>query len=188
MSANHALARARELEHRLCAAAIPLPRTAVDVWEQLKAGLLRGARDERVLTPARQIGEMVKLKPEGELRKNPSFAILGGQKDFTRLSEDGWFKRNDGGLFNFTVTLIEHSGRGLELLAYDFELRLPEGTSPRFVRFDLNTPWHENSQAGLRSHFHPGHDDLQAPSGMMAPLELLDLFIYGMRLPDRERA
>lgn len=54
--------------------------------------------------------------------------------------------------------------------------------------FDLNMPGHQNSDKGMRCHLHPGHDDLQAPSALMTPVELLELFVYGLALPARPRA
>ena len=78
--------------------------------------------------------------------------------------------------------IVARTSRGpLQLLAYDFELRFPEAQVPGWIRIDLNLPGHDNEEDGLRSHLHPGNDDLQAPAPLLSPLELLDLFLHGLR-------
>ena len=187
MSAEHAHKRAVALGRRICDAELVLPPSAQELWQSLKNALLGAARNERVVTPAFKIGELIKLQRGSQPDRGRTFAVLGGRKDFKRQDDDGWFRRDDGALFNFTITVIERRP-ALELVAYDFELRPPPGMVPTFVRFDLNAPLHANEEAGLRCHVHPGHDDLAAPSALMTPLELLELFIYRMRLPDRMRS
>jgi hypothetical protein len=76
----------------------------------------------------------------------------------------------------------------LELLAQDFEIRFPAGAGTPFLRFDLNLPTHRNETRDMRCHLHPGSDDILAPAPLMSPLELLALFLDGMRWPqDRKR-
>jgi len=60
---------------------------------------------------------------------------------------------------------------------------------PSFIRFDLNPPGHPNEEHGVRSHLHPGTDDYSVPSAVFDPIEILDLFLFGMvpRDPDRRR-
>jgi len=109
------------------------------------------------------------------------------QRDLSRISDAGQFRRHDDGLFNFGVT-VRQEKRSLELVAYRFELRLPENSEPRFIRFDLNGPEHDNSKRDIRCHLHPGHDDLLVPSALLAPVEILELFLYHLYLPERQRS
>jgi hypothetical protein len=46
----------------------------------------------------------------------------------------------------------------------------------------LNQRGHENEELGLRSHFHPSHDDLQVPGAMLSPAEALSFLLYGFRI------
>jgi hypothetical protein len=43
---------------------------------------------------------------------------------------------------------------------------------------------HRNETRELRSHLHPGSDDILAPAPLMSPLEILGLFIDGLRRPE----
>jgi hypothetical protein len=114
--------------------------------------------------------------------------IAGGVKDFRRDPGNAYLVRDDGAWLHFTILVREISG-SLEMLGYDFELVFPEGQVPPFYRIDLNLPGHENEDRALRSHCHPGSDDLQAPAPVMTPEEILDLLIWGMRPrnPDKPR-
>jgi hypothetical protein len=163
-----------------------MPATAAKLFEQLKRGLLGAYRSEHLQTPPHDIPKLLRLEQSSQ---DDIWEIMGGKKDFGRASRDDQFERRDGGLFNFAVTVARCQGRqSLDLVAYNFELRFASGDQvPRFMRFDLNTPEHENNQSGMRCHLHPGHDDLQAPSAFLAPVELLELFLYRLALPDRQR-
>ncbi|HET7504851.1 MAG TPA: hypothetical protein VFK02_27700, partial [Kofleriaceae bacterium] len=66
-------------------------------------------------------------------------------------------------------------------LAYGFEVYFPSRDPIAFVRFDLNLRGHDNDESGLRSHLHPGNDDLQLPSPVLTPAEGLLLVLYGCR-------
>lgn len=77
---------------------------------------------------------------------------------------------------------MRESNHRLELIAYDFEIRFPPGTGAPFLRFDLNLPAHRNEDRELRSHLHPGSNDILVPAPMMSPTELLTLFVDGLGL------
>ncbi len=109
--------------------------------------------------------------------------LLGGQKPFARLPESALLRRDDDAWLHFTVTLSQAADR-LELLAYDFELVFPANHSPPWIRFDLNYPEHSNQARDLRSHLHPGNDDILLPAPIMTPVELLELLIVGCRPRD----
>lgn len=136
-----------------------------------------------------------KLKlSDSPLDPGPEYkGIYGGEKDLKRTGELPCFRRQDGAWFTFTITVRARRGQALELYAYDFELCFPERSDqeaglPRFVRFDLNQPGHDNESKGLRCHMHPGHDDLIAPAPLMSPLEILDLFLSdALAVPERPR-
>lgn len=106
------------------------------------------------------------------------------------------FRRSDGAWFDFHLELREYDGtlsehRGdLELLGYGYELRFPPtlGCAVPWVRFDLNPPGHPNEARSVRAHFHPGDEDLQAPSAILHPDEALDLLLSDLlALPDKRR-
>jgi hypothetical protein len=57
-----------------------------------------------------------------------------------------------------------------------------------FLRYDLNFPQHDNAERDLRCHLHAGSDDVLLTAPLMAPAELLAVFIEGAQLPgDRSR-
>jgi hypothetical protein len=146
---------------------------------------LRMASDEGVL--ATEPGEIFKLLKNSE-SSDGKVLIVGGYKDFKRTGKHPRFLRTDGAWFHFTLTVERRKKKPLDLLAYDFELCLPEGTPPAFVRFDLNPRDHHNEEEGLRSHFHPGSDDFSVPAPFLSPLELLGVLLYGVPIPKDPRA
>jgi len=190
----------------------PLQNRILGAWPSLKAKtaseLLRSLKNK--LLKARNGGllgsnvghdvieKWVKLDPPDVPRPEEAppdaLIIVGGEKDFRRDPTKARLVRDDGAWLHFSITLPEASN-GLELLAYDFELIfpedmvLPQGPMPPFFRIDLNLPGHRNEDRELRSHCHPGSDDLQAPAPVMTPEEILDLLIWGMRPrnPDKPR-
>lgn len=64
----------------------------------------------------------------------------------------------------------------------------PDGYPTRFIRYDLNLPSHNNEKRGMRFHLHPGNDDFMIHSPPMSPLEILNLFLYGLAIPQRPRS
>lgn len=196
MSTTGARKRAHRLQERICSTPYRLEPTAEKIYEQVKRALISGYSREHLRTPPHKIAQLLKLdRLPRDLPLQATHGIVGGPrvKDFSRrLSAGELFERHDGALFNFAIILGQGSNTP-ELLAYDFELRFPEvdvekRRAPRFVRFDLNLPGHDNAGTGLRCHMHPGNDDLQAPSALMTPVELLELFLYGLTLPGQPRA
>ncbi len=166
----------RSLRSRL-AAAFREGRLASDgsnlVWHEDKLVPLPGGRRERVVAV---IGGI-----EINRKRDPSLAH---------------FLRSDGAWFDFHIDLRPHDGthqqhRGdLELVGYGYEIRFPEvlGCSVPWLRFDLNHPAHDNELRDVRAHFHPGDDDLQAPSAVLHPEEALELLLCDLlRLPDKRR-
>ena len=149
--------------------------------------LTRAFNSGRLTDPLTHILKHLRLDTRSE-----GFTIYGarlGQANFARTRDQPHFTRSDGAWFDFLV-----AGRpctaGVELLAYSCEIRFPDALTsfPRFVRFDLNLPGHANEAPGLRCHVHPGHDDLQAASPLMHPLDIVDLCVYGLTWPPKLRA
>lgn len=132
--------------------------------------------------------QIVRDEPVVLVLSEGKVAIVGGEKDQSRLKDLPRFKRSDGAWFHFTLTVAERTKhQHVALVGYDFELVFPDGAQPAFVRFDLNPPDHHNEEEGLRSHMHPGTDDFSAPSPLMSPLEILDVLLYDLRIK-REKA
>ena len=157
------------------------------VYREIQTYLLN-ASDRRLLNEA-----------PTDVRRNLLFAgpdskgyfeiAVGTVRNFNRTKELPHFtRRRDGGWFDFQLQVKEEDNRA-EIIAYDFELRLPPGSSFDFVRFDLNPPEHPDKDDGLRSHMHLNADDdgLAAPAPVMSPFEILDLFLHGLRLNGRVR-
>ena len=99
-----------------------------------------------------------------------------------------FFERFDGAWFDFALTAIADKTNPIRLDSYTFEIRLPlwsgqppDEQRPHFLRFDLNSPEHDNTVIGKRCHMHIGSDFFSIPSPWMSPLEILDEFVYGLR-------
>jgi hypothetical protein len=177
---DHALSRVLEL-----------PARASDLRIELRNVLLRASNTRRLRTPPREIHQLVQVLSEPgaplakqlrerELHTN-ACCIVGGEKNLKRDHRLAHFTRDDDAWFDFTITVREDNRR-LELLAYDFEIRFPPGAGTPFLRFDLNLPAHRNEDRDLRSHLHPGSNDILVPAPMMSPTEVLTLFLDGLQL------
>jgi hypothetical protein len=103
--------------------------------------MLRRASDSRTLrTSPERILQLVKLlaePPPGVVEKlrelklrDNAYCIVGGDKNQERDRSLGHFERDDGAWFDFSVTVRE-GRQGLELLAYDFEIRFPPDLARR---------------------------------------------------------
>lgn len=165
-----------------------VPQNAYSV-KQLKTAILKrltDASDQKILSnkPHELYGL---LKTSNPINKPAHiWEIRGGQRNFRRDRAVPHFSRSDGCWFDFSISLSEQK-KVCEILGFDFEIRFSETIPVKFLRFDLNFPDHSNEEKGLRFHVHPGHDDLQIPAPPMTPLEILDLFLYGLELPDKIR-
>lgn len=171
---------------------IGLPEDPGELFSQIRRHLVDASDEGHLATKINEVFARVKLS-DSPIGKSPEVqGIYGGEKDLKRTGEKPHIARRDGAWFVFTITVRRRRGQPLELVAYDFELCFPsqavEGARfPRFIRFDLNQPGHDNESRGLRSHLHPGHDDLIVPAPIMSPLEILDLFVAGLLVSDHSR-
>lgn len=141
---------------------------------------LRTAVDDEALTNSPdEIYRIVKCAPP----LNPGeFLIVGGEKNKHRDASQPALRRTDGGWFHFAITGRLVNSSTLELLSYNFEFCFA-GKPLQFLRFDLNSPTGigaPNIEKDLRSHFHPNDERIQVPAAALTPLELLDIFVYGL--------
>jgi hypothetical protein len=166
--------RARLLQDHLCERehTLRLPSEPRMLEREIRNRLVNACDEGILAMKPHEIYAQLKLS-DSPLDRRPEYkGIYGGEKDLKRTGKRPCFRRRD---------------------AYDFELCFPERDDrearlPRFVRFDLNQPAHDNESRGLRCHMHPGHDDLIAPAPLMSPLELLDLFLSSeLALPEEPR-
>jgi len=162
------------LQDRIAGLAYALPETPDDLVEEIRLRLLR-AQGEGRITSAREEIWGIKATPGAYKRT----LITGGEKDFDRDKSRKHFAIDGGAWFDFAIT-VESTEAGLRLYSYNFEIRFGAKESPAFVRFDLNSPVHDNATLGFRSHLHPGTDDWSVPMAVLTPVELIDLFTYGI--------
>lgn len=176
---------------------LTLETDARRLWQSLRVLLIKASNAKKIKTAPGDIARHVLLLDEPPprvrtqlqkkgLHQDASCIVLGNEKNQSRDRALPHIERNDGAWFDFTITVRKGKGT-LELLAYDFELRLPPGMGAPFLRFDLNLPRHDNDDRELRCHLHPGFDDILLPAPLMSPTELLTLFIDHVR-PLRETA
>ena len=154
----------------------------------LKRTLRDGYATDLLSSPDSILEKWVQLDPKVHPNApgppaNGPHEIVGGVKS-SRDPRDAHLKRNDGAWIHFKITVNWDGKEEVQLVSYDFEIVFPAGHTPPWLRIDLNEPGHDNE--GLRSHVHPGNDDLMAPAPMMAPEEILDLFVHGLRPRDAE--
>jgi hypothetical protein len=174
------------IERYAIARPLDLPGSAKELLRNLRADLVKASNRKRLATSPSDIKGLVRILDEppptvlNPLREQGlhrgAFCIVGGEKNQGRDPSLPHLKRKDGAWFDFTITVREDRG-ALQLLAYDFEIRLNPGMGAPFLRFDLNLPGHPNE---LRCHLHAGSDDILVPAPLMHPHEVLALFIDGV--------
>ncbi len=113
--------------------------------------------------------------------------ITGGQRNFNRIKEIPHFERCDGCWFDFAI-LVNENFKYPQIIAFDFEIRFLKDNPTEFLRFDLNPLGHNNDDKGKRFHIHPGNDNLMIHASPMSPLEILHLFLYDLKIPERPRS
>ena len=99
--------------------------------------------------------------------------VISMGPQFDNGPEESHFRLESGSRLSFGITLSEGNSR-CSLVAYRFQVNLPEGRSPAFYRFDLNDKAHETPLTEPRCHYHPGVDDVRLPCPALTPLEVLD--------------
>ncbi len=188
-----ALARRKDLQDRLRNAAHRVVdgtrnhASSKQLHRDIRSYLIK-ASDQRLVGESRP--DIHRLLLFGGPDDKGCFDIaIGAVRNFNRTRDlPHMTRRCDGAWFDFQLLVREAEGRA-EIIAYDFELRLPPGDGIEFVRFDLNPPGSDNQEDGLRSHLHLNADDdgLAVPAPVMSPFEILDLFLHGVRRTGRTR-
>jgi hypothetical protein len=143
------------------------------------------ARNKKILlTDQPSVRKLLKIKngyAEDEIE------IIGGVRNFKRRKDLPHFERRDGCWFDFAITL-KQTNKSAEVIGFNFEIRFPDNVPVRFMRFDFNLPEHDNEERGMRFHIHPGCDDFMVNAPPMSPIEILNLFLYGFDIPEKQRS
>jgi hypothetical protein len=169
-------------------------REVKDLKNLLRSRVTRAFADDILVKDFAHLIWSRKLPRRG---RSEDIAVWGGvevnQKRDPALPH---FLRADGAWFDFHIELRRYAGdlgqfRGdLELHGYGYEIRFPSdlGCGVSWLRFDLNPPGHDNEIRNVRAHFHPGDDDLQAPSPVLHPEEALEILLSDLlHLPEKRR-
>ena len=176
----------RDLQGRLELALRPLPVHARDLREDVASVLRRAVLSEVLRNGEYDVANLLRLSEGTPSDTGTVFTLTGGPKEFARptvsVNAREHFVRDDDAVIHFALTLRERHDIPLELIAYGFEIYFPSKEPIWFVRFDLNKRGDENAEFGLRSHLHPGHEDLQLPSPLLSPVEALNFVLYRCRL------
>ncbi len=155
-------------------------KTAKSLFQDIRQYLIQAVDDKLLEGGQAVVYDYLKFQPQ---RKGKYVIAVGNVRNFHRDPSLPHFRRTkDQAWFDFLLVLAERA-RSVEILVYDFELRLPgKGGASSFVRFDLNPPEHDNEADGLRSHLHINSDDdgMSVPAPVLSPYELLDVMVHGL--------
>jgi hypothetical protein len=171
------------LQERILGARPDMPDSAKALHRELRRALIAAHNEGLLRSSPAEIHKLVKL----EEPTSAYCVIAGGEKNFKRDPNRPHLERDDGAWFDFAITVGQTRAMPLELIAYNFEIRFPDASAPAFIRFDLNDPTHDNEARGMRSHIHPGSDDLQVPSPLMSPDEVLSILLHDLRIERKPR-
>jgi hypothetical protein len=92
---------------------------------------------------------------------------------FDKGPTESHFYLESGSRLSFGVT-IRDTNPGCSLVAYRFQMNLPEAFSPSFYRFDLNENEHDDPLLEPRCHIHAGVEEIRLPCPALTPLAVLD--------------
>ena len=194
VSREGARARLRDLQARLAQAShtVFVSRGSSDTMFASLRHYLNRASDQKLIadSPRDIRAKLVISDPIPEVSGATHSIGIAGPRNFHRDPTLPHFARYaDKARLDFQISIREASGQ-VEILAYVFELVLPEGSPFPFVRFDLNHEQHLNASLGLRSHLHLGTDDdgYSIPGSMLSPFEVLDIVLHRVRGVGRARS
>ena len=181
--------RADQLQERLLSYPGIQAESEADLLRQLRNYLRQAIEDETLQHAPEDLYQLVKKMAA---KNRDEFLIVGGDKNEQHDPNLPSLRRADGSFFHFTLTCRQKSREPVELLGYNFELCFAAAPNARreYVRFDLTSPTGEataNIERGMRSHLHPGSDDIQVPAAALTPIELLDLCVYRLKPRDSAR-
>jgi len=139
------------------------------VLSQIRAYLIR--RSEEMETSNNAI-KLLKFRQDAH---GIALIVLG--PTFDKGPTPGHFHFDSGARLSFALTLRER-GHSSELVAFRFHYQLPEGSSPEYLRFDLNETLHDDALAEPRCHLHPGLEDVRIPLSLHDPIAILDQIFF----------
>lgn len=194
VSREGARVRLHSLQARLAQASHPVfvsSGSSDDLFARIRHYLNRASDQKLIDDSPREIRvKLVISDPAPEVPGATHSIGIAGPRNFRRdLSLPHFTRHADKARLDFQLSTREAGGQ-VEILAYAFELVLPEEAPFPFVRFDLNHDQHENARLGLRSHLHLGTDDdgYSVPGPMLSPFEVLDIVLHRVRATGRNRA
>ena len=153
-----------------------LPAKAKELFRRMHAAIQRASIDGTLRTNSYEASRLLGIR-----ERTSAAIIVGGARSWNCVPDGGVFMRRDGAWFTFTLQVMPDTDGSLRLESYSFQLCMPTGSAPLYLRFDLGGPDDGYVHEGLRSHLHPGASDARVPAPLLSPLELLDLFLYGLR-------
>jgi hypothetical protein len=152
----------------------------------IRPRLHKAANEDRLAIGAHAISKHVRVVQPSVLDRH-AFDLVGGRRNFKRKPELVDLPTPDGGWI-FFAAVLQPTNQGLEVVGYNIERFFGQDHRPAWIRFDYNEAGHENDHRGLRSHFHPGNDDIQLPAPIFAPHELIDFLLGGLGPREGRRA
>lgn len=167
---SEAVARAASLNNHIHdeveSLIVPEPRRLLTL---IRSFLLRNEQEDQTNQPESILKFTTSKSSTAQINLGPS--IDNGDH------EEGYFHFDSGARLSFGITLKEES-RDWRLLAFRFHLAYPDGHSPLFIRFDLNSDESRDPLMEPRCHIHVGNNNLRIPGRVMSPLDILDRIFY----------
>ncbi|OBQ24214.1 MAG: hypothetical protein AN488_02335 [Anabaena sp. WA113] len=173
-----------EVQERLLITPLEV-KSAKTLWAELLKCLIAASDDGFLETEHHKFHNLLKMKEDDE--NKGMIIITGGKKNQKRRKEVPHFERFDGCWFDFAITVDEKT-KPAKVIAFNFEIRFLDDNPIGFLRFDLNPPGHNNEKRGIRFHIHLSSDNVKVHSPPMSPLEILHLFLYDLKMPERPRS
>jgi hypothetical protein len=142
--------------------------SSVELLRQLRAYL---EKQDRVAGTGNNVMKLLKQVTD----RSGKAQINLGMPSKDRSSEA--FVLRSGSRLNFGIT-VQENGNASYLLAYRFQVQLPQGHSPQYLRFELIPKQHDKPLQEARCHLHPGARDMRIPLPVLSPFEILDRVFF----------
>ena len=143
----------------------------------LRPCLLSAANEGKLAVGPHAISRNIRIDgPSTQVSDKHAADLVGGRRNNERREEQADLLTPDGGWLSFSAVLRPKDSK-VEVVAYNVERVYRRDDGPHWIRFDFSPPGHDNDQRGMRSHVHPGDDDLQLPAPIFAPHELIALLL-----------